>query len=336
VHKQVVKGGDDLRNDAVIQQLFRTLNDLFPKSGDDAIPPIRTYRVVPLSPLAGVVEWVSNTVTLSKYLVGGDGMTGAHGKYRPQDITSRQCRAEMDNTRKVHQGATELNQKLLDTFKRVCQQFKPVGHCFLLDHFQHPSDWYNARQAFVKSAAVASIVGYCVGLGDRHPNNILIDTVTGELVHIDFGICFDMGKDLSIPETVPFRLTRDIVSAMGPLGVHDAFTSTCRATLRCLRQHSNVVIAIIEAFVYDPLYKWSTSSSRLERMGSKKIVDSKPISKNDSAERAILSVRRKLQGFVDHHDLSPVPLEIQVDRLITIARDRTRLSQLFAGWQAWM
>ena len=81
VHKQVVKGGDDLRNDAVIQQLFRTLNDLFPKSGDDAIPPIRTYRVVPLSPLAGVVEWVSNTVTLSKYLVGGDGMTGAHGKY---------------------------------------------------------------------------------------------------------------------------------------------------------------------------------------------------------------------------------------------------------------
>lgn len=30
-------------------------------------------------------------------------------------------------------------------------------------------------------------VGYIVGLGDRHINNILIDEQTAELVHIDLG-----------------------------------------------------------------------------------------------------------------------------------------------------
>lgn len=32
-----------------------------------------------------------------------------------------------------------------------------------------------------------SIVGYIVGLGDRHAHNILIDCGSAELVHIDLG-----------------------------------------------------------------------------------------------------------------------------------------------------
>ena len=33
----------------------------------------------------------------------------------------------------------------------------------------------------------SSPVGYVVGLGDRHVQNILIDTNTAELIHIDLG-----------------------------------------------------------------------------------------------------------------------------------------------------
>lgn len=39
-----------------------------------------------------------------------------------------------------------------------------------------------------------SIVGYIIGLGDRHPNNIMIQRETGQIVHIDFGDCFDVNK----------------------------------------------------------------------------------------------------------------------------------------------
>jgi len=37
--------------------------------------------------------------------------------------------------------------------------------------------------------ALASMLGYVVGLGDRHLSNILLDTVTAEIVHIDLGTC---------------------------------------------------------------------------------------------------------------------------------------------------
>ena len=40
-----------------------------------------------------------------------------------------------------------------------------------------------------------SMVGYVIGLGDRHPFNIMIQRNTGKVVHIDFGDCFDVNRD---------------------------------------------------------------------------------------------------------------------------------------------
>lgn len=35
-----------------------------------------------------------------------------------------------------------------------------------------------------------SMVGYILGLGDRHPSNFMLQRLTGKIVHIDFGDCF--------------------------------------------------------------------------------------------------------------------------------------------------
>jgi len=51
-----------------------------------------------------------------------------------------------------------------------------------------------SRTCYIRSLAVMSIVGYIIGLGDRHPNNIMIQRDTGQIVHIDFGDCFDVNK----------------------------------------------------------------------------------------------------------------------------------------------
>ena len=66
-------------------------------------------------------------------------------------------------------------------------------------------------------------VGYILGLGDRHIQNILIDTKTAEMIHIDLGVAFEQGRILPTPETVPFRLTRDVVDGMGVTGVEGVF-----------------------------------------------------------------------------------------------------------------
>jgi ataxia telangiectasia mutated family protein len=66
--KQLVKGKDDLRQDAVMQQFFATVNDLINfnnrSQNTTKLNNIRTYKIVPLSKKSGVLEWCQNTITL--------------------------------------------------------------------------------------------------------------------------------------------------------------------------------------------------------------------------------------------------------------------------------
>ena len=51
----------------------------------------------------------------------------------------------------------------------------------------------------------------------------MLDTRAGEVVHIDYGICFEKGLKLRIPEVVPFRLTQCMHHALGSSGVEGMF-----------------------------------------------------------------------------------------------------------------
>lgn len=91
---QLIKGQDDLRQDAVMQQVFTIMNSLLTVNKQTKNLLIRTYKIVPLSMRSGILEWVENTMPIGEYLTGDNGDSGAHVKYRPMDKTPRKCRIE--------------------------------------------------------------------------------------------------------------------------------------------------------------------------------------------------------------------------------------------------
>ena len=58
------------------------------------------------------------------------------------------------------------------------------------------------------------------------------------------------------PEKVPFRLTRMLINAMEVSGIEGNFRFTCQNTMRVMREHKDSLMAVLEAFVYDPLIGW--------------------------------------------------------------------------------
>jgi Phosphatidylinositol 3- and 4-kinase len=92
-------------------------------------------------------------------------------------------------------------------------------------------------------------------LGDRHCENILLDTTTGDVVHVDFNMLFWKGTTLAVKEVVPFRLTPHLVDALGPSGVDGIFREVCEITMRLLRTHRDTMLCVLQPFIYDPVMR---------------------------------------------------------------------------------
>jgi ataxia telangiectasia mutated family protein len=250
-YRQLVKGGDDMRQDAVMQQVFENVNYTLAREEETRKRrlSIRTYKIIPTTSQTGVIEFVENTEPFGQYL--SHGPNSAHSRYYPDDWPSSDCRA--------HLNASTDQKDRDERYREVERHFHPAFRFFFLERFPDPSRWLNSRLAYTRSVAVNSIVGYILGIGDRHTHNIMVDGTTGEVVHIDFGIVFEQGRVLQTPETVPFRLTRDIVDGMGCTGVEGSFRRSCEEVLRVLRAHAQPLMTILEVVIHDPLYKWSLS-----------------------------------------------------------------------------
>lgn len=294
---------------------------------------MRTYKVVPLSRRSGLVQWCEGTQPFSEFLLTPN--TGAHQRYQPKDWTAMACRAAMQ---KVHKSSTE---ERLRVYQEICNNFHPVFRYFFFEQFPEPSRWFERRRAYVHSVATGSVVGYVLGLGDRHCANILVDKHSAELIHIDLGVAFEQGRVLNTPETVPFRLTRDIVDGMGICGVEGTFRRCCERTMEVMRDSRELLVTVVEVLLHDPLSSWTLSPERAAALQAEGDAPPRrpspelPHNQGDNrlARRMLLRLEQKLQGLEEG---APLSVAGQVNLLIQQARDPSNLSRLFPGWQPYV
>jgi serine-protein kinase ATM len=305
-----------------MEQVFEQVNDLLSAQRESRLRSlsIRTYRVLPLTSNAGVIEFVPYTIPLHDYLMP------AHQKYFPQDYKNTACRKSISDAQ-----SKPKEQRIL-AYRKVCEKFHPVLRYFFMERFESPDQWYTKRLAYTRSTAAISILGHILGLGDRHGHNILLDEITGEVVHIDLGIAFEQGRVLPVPEVVPFRLTRDLVDGMGLTRTEGVFRRCCEFTLDALRKETYSIMTILDVLRYDPLYSWSISPVRLKRLQEQQAEVSNALGqeKKDEAgeaDRALTVVSKKLSKTLS--------VSATVNELIQQATDERNLALLYCGWAAY-
>ncbi|KAJ2743549.1 hypothetical protein GGI20_003654 [Coemansia sp. BCRC 34301] len=312
------KPKDDLRKDARLMEFNSMINHLLRTNTQTQKRGlhIRTYAVVPLNEECGLIQWVGPTIGIRHILMG-------LYKARGIQVSVPQIKAILEMTTPA--PATVFTESLLPLFPSVM-------HEWFLQSFPDPPSWLASRTNFTRSAAVMSMVGHILGLGDRHCENILLDETTGNVMHVDFNCLFEKGMSLEKPEKVPFRLTHNMVDAMGVTGYEGAFRNTCELTLRVLREHRDALMSVLESFLHDPLVEWSKRPTRANRVATtKELASAQP---NEQATRCLHTIKRKLQGVIQ--GVVPMSVEGQVNELIREATDPTRLFHMYIGWAAYM
>lgn len=287
---------------------------------------VRTYKVIPLSPTSGIMEFVQDSIPLHDVVVP------AHAKYHPKDLTVNKAREAIKN------AAGHNKDHRVRVYQEVASKYRPVLRHFFLERFEDPDEWFARRLAYSRSTAAISMLGYVLGLGDRHCHNILLDEKSGEVIHIDLGVAFEAGRVLPIPEVVPFRLTRDIVDGMGITKTEGVFRRCCEFTMEALRHDKDSIMTLLNVLRYDPLYSWTVSPLRAKKMqeaqdeeleNGGRVPDSKKAETSEAgeAERALAVVEKKLSKTLS--------TAATVNELIQQATDERNLAVLFAGWAAY-
>ena len=244
----------DLRKDARMMTFFGLINRLLVANGEGRRRNLkmRTYKVSCLNEKAGLIEWVNNTTPI-QYIIRDTYVKERCG------FRARLTEKMFDQMKRFARGMKSDRHGTLTQYRaQIVSQFPALFHKWFSNSFTVPTQWFEARLAYTRSAAVWSMVGHIVGLGDRHSQNILLDQKTAECVHVDFDVLFDKGLLLTTPELAPFRLTRNIVDAMGVTGYEGVFRHSCECVMSILREkeNCNVLVNNLEAFVHDPLVIW--------------------------------------------------------------------------------
>jgi len=333
----LLKGNEDLRMDERVMQLFGLVNGLLTVNEETRklSLEIQRYSVVPLSASSGIVEWVPNTDTLHRLIEN----------YRKSRRIPVQVEQKVISEKSNNHYDLLCRMQKVEVFKHVLEKTsgKDIARVLWLKS-PNSEIWVDRRTAYTRSLATMSMVGYILGLGDRHPSNLMLERTSGRILHIDFGDCFEVTMHReNFPETVPFRLTRMLVNAMEATGIKGNFLQTCNAVMTVLRRNNESILTILEAFVYDPLVSWrilakddntktlakKNSDDTDNRPDSHKVVED---ALNARSVEVINRVRAKLHG----RDFSEESIDVgsQVNKLVKQAKSAGNLAQLYRGWSA--
>lgn len=210
------KGEEDLHLDERIMQMLSVINRMFNKSFNNQTYKVlykaRFYSVTPIGSKFGLIQWVDGTALYSIYrrwLTSNDQQKVNSQTKESRAILDRnqQRPSEKFNQKLIEKGLTNKDRsswpvdKLIEIHKELveetpCDLISKELWCSSTNAFEY----WKLTQNFIHTNAAMCMIGYIIGLGDRHLDNMLVDFNTGELIHIDYNICFEKGKSLRVPE----------------------------------------------------------------------------------------------------------------------------------------
>ena len=279
VYSFLIKGQEDLHLDERIQQFLKIANLFLAQDSQGSKREAATFDVIPIGNDFGMIQWVDNSASLfSIYKNAQDWGFNCYKMVSKEPVASSRPPTPQEC---FHSKIRLLSEKGLlpsarekwpkETLRTIYEELKrETPKDFLYNSIwtssTSPSVWLKKTTKFTNSVAVMSIIGYILGLGDRHLENILMDLNSGQIIHIDFNVCFDKGKTLRIPELVPFRLSPNLVNAIGPIALGGSFRIDCEYVLSVLRSHREIFLTLLESFIYDPIVDWTKNSGKEKQL----------------------------------------------------------------------
>ena len=153
----------------------------------------------------------------------------------------------------------------LEVFTAI--QEKWVPHTVALEYFQATfpefSEFWLFRRRFSYQFSALTFMTYILYMTGRYPHKINIARGSGKIWGSELLSFMAPAKPFfHNPEPVPFRLTPNLQTLMGPLATEGIFSCAIMAIARCLTEPEFELEHALTLIVRDEMLYWFTSSHR--------------------------------------------------------------------------
>ncbi|PVU91267.1 hypothetical protein BB561_004495 [Smittium simulii] len=253
--KYILKGGEDLNSDLKIMKMWQTIKQSNGNLG------FLTFGVAPVGYTFGFIEFVEGVESL--YTIYKNHIIDSSSK----DLQKKSVKSSYINPIKLYEDFAANNSNRAEVHK-LLSNYMPSNLVYkqLSSNSASAYSFLVAQQNFIKSLATTSVLCYLAGLGDRHLDNIMLNSKTGYLLNVDLNLNFDRGLMLNFPETVPFRLTNNLQYFVGNPSSCTRFESISngmvflesmtRTLISSKMIKEQIVYGIMSGFILDPPLEW--------------------------------------------------------------------------------
>jgi phosphatidylinositol-4,5-bisphosphate 3-kinase len=247
-HPAVVlfKQGDDLRQDQLTIQLIRVMDIIWKEDNLDL--QMTPYNVTSTGEKLGMIEVVQHANTVAGII--SSSVSSARTSFGKAYAAAFSNEDAIRNW--LHAKCIESEMLLEQLNKKDIDEFGSPQSNHRSELEQQTKLIELATDNLIRSCAGYCVATYALGIGDRHPSNLMI-TSDGRFLHIDFGHFLGNFKSKYgfKREKAPFVLTPQMAKAMG--GRHSKgfalFTDYCCRAFNLIRKKSDHLISLFVLMV---------------------------------------------------------------------------------------
>ncbi|KAK2748551.1 hypothetical protein FQN57_000686 [Myotisia sp. PD_48] len=187
----------------------------------------------------------------------------AESKTNVSTPTTSPAMQSTNNQQRAPEHSAILKTEIFDAIQK-----KWVPNSILLEWIQsiYPNfaDFWLFRRQFSYQYAAIAFMTYIMHIGNRYPSKIHISRRTGDVWSSELIPAMNPARAIFYnPEQVPFRLTPNIQTLMGPLATEGIFACAIMAIARCITEPKLELEQQLSIFVRDELVLWASAQQRV-------------------------------------------------------------------------
>lgn len=334
------------RREERILQLFRIFNGILAKRKESRRRNLSFFLplMIPLAPSLRLVQDDASYISLQGIFEDHCRRTGTN-KDEPVLFTMDKLRAMTEARSAVsppfpfHRAFHKLtvlcakkfpdHSLRMETFTAIQDRWAPshlVLDYFLQTYPSFPSFWLFRRQ-FSYQLAALTFLTYIMHMSTRFPHKLSISRGSGCVWGSELIPAMASQRPMfSNPEPVPFRLTPNLQTLMGPLATEGVYSCAIMAIARCLTEPEGEMEQQLSVFVRDEMVFWFTQQHRAQ-LQETQLRETVQASSDVVVKRAV-SLARPPEGNL--------PANQTVIDLISRAVNPLHLAQCDALWMAYL